>query len=162
MSEKPDRKNLEKKIDELEKKLSKMSDQLSGKTDKERAHFVIASSPIGQNKLDTIKQVSEAKNKSEQRAGLIKLSDDGSVLEEDKPINIRIPHESIHKFNDLKFCECECHKREKKDCMYCYDHPTHLEAKREIRKSLPPTTSTINETIPQKPTKSRLRRLLGW
>ena len=44
MSDKPNRKNLEKKIEELEKKLNEMSDQLGGKTDKERAQFVIASS----------------------------------------------------------------------------------------------------------------------
>ena len=41
--------------------------------------------------------------------------------------------------------------------MYCYDHPMHLEAKREMRKPTPPPTKEE-----PKPTKSRLKRLLDW
>ncbi len=143
------KKDLEDKIKELEEKLEK--------TDEERAHFVIASSPIGHDKLDTIKRISEAKKKSQQKAGLIRLSDDGSVWSEDEPTDIKIPHKSIHDFDNLEFCECECHERDKKDCMYCYDHPMHLEAKREMRKPTPPPTKEE-----PKPTKSRLKRLLDW
>jgi len=129
--------------------------------DNKRAKFVIATSPIGHNERDTMKRVSEAKNKSRQKAGLIRLSDDGSVWEEDEPTDIKIPSESIHHFDNLQFCDCSCHGHGKKDCMHCYDHPKHLEAKREMRKPLPSTTSIVSETI-QKPTKSRLRRLLDW
>ena len=142
------KKDLEDKIKELEEKLAR--------TDEERAHFVIASSPIGHDKLDTIKQVSEAKKKSQQKAGLIRLSDDGSVWSEDEPTDIKIPRESIHDFDNLEFCECECHDRDKKDCLHCYDHPQHLESKREMRK---PSSPVKDES---KPTKSRLKRLLDW
>ncbi len=156
-----DKKDLKDKIKQLEEKLGKLSRD-SGKTDEERAMFVIASSPIGQDKLDTIRQVSEAKKKSQQKAGLIRLSDDGSVWEEDEPTDIKIPRESIHDFDNLEFCECECHERDKKDCMHCYDHPMHLESKREMRKSPPDTTGAVSETVTTKPTKSRLKRLLDW
>ena len=139
--------------------MSKKSDKRreSGKTDEERAEFVIATSPIGHDKIDTMKQISDAKEKSEQRAGLVRLSDDGSVWEEDEPVDIKIPKESIHSFDNLDFCECKCHDRGKKDCMYCYDHPIHLETKREMRK--PPTKP---DPVEPEPTKSRLKRLLDW
>ena len=142
------------KIRELEEKLGIISAEVQ---DEKRAEFVIASSPIGHDSLDTIRQVSEAKKKSEKRAGITRLSGDGSVWEEDEPTDIRIPHESIHTFDNLEFCECECHQGGKKDCMQCYDHPMHLEAKREMRK--PPPTEPEPES---EPTKSRLKRLLDW
>ena len=178
MSKKSD-KDLEDKIRELQKKLSEGNKDYkteknsetewmkkdtitpfdNEKTDEERAKFVIASSPIGHNKLDTMKQISDAKKNAEQKAGLIRLSDDGSVWEEDEPIDIKIPSKSIHTFDNLEFCECRCHENGKKDCMYCYDHPTHLEAKREMRK--PPTESESTQSE-SKPTKSRLKRFLDW
>ena len=157
MSEGTSKKDLEDKIKELKEKLSKISDT-HRRQDEERAKFVITSSPIGQDKLDTIKRVSDAKRKSEQKAGLIKLSDDGSVWEEDEPINIKIPTESIHEFSNLEFCECGCHDNGKKDCMHCYDHPTHLEAKRRMKDPVP---ASPTESEPE-PTKSRLKRLLDW
>jgi len=150
MSEKPNKKELENKIRELEKKLGKISD-------KKRADFVIATSPIGHDEMDTMRDVLDAKSKSEQKAGLIRLSDDGSVWEEDEPTDIKIPKQSIHHFDNLEFCDCVCHGHGKKDCMHCYDHPKHLEAKREMKK--PPPEPTEQEV---KPTKSRLRRLLDW
>jgi hypothetical protein len=90
-----------------------------------------ASSPLGHDREDTIKQISKAKRTSEQKAGLVKNTESGSVFAEDDGAPDRIPSESIHEFENLEVCVCECHLKNKKDCMLCYDHPIHLKDKRE-------------------------------
>ncbi len=124
------KKALDDKIKELEHKLSRLTAELDPEKEQHKK-YVIGSSPIGIDKGDTIREVVKAKRNSEQRAGLIKNSDDGSVMGEDDYQPDRIPSESIHEFENLEVCICECHTRKKRDCMNCYDHPTHLENKRK-------------------------------
>lgn len=88
--------------------------------------------PLGKNKLETIKLINDAKEKSTQRAGLVKNTNDGSVWEEDGYIEPKIPESGIHEFENTEECVCECHERKKRDCMHCYDHPVHLEKKRKM------------------------------
>jgi hypothetical protein len=103
---------------------------------------------LGEDKFDTIKQISEARNSSEQRAGLVKNTDSGSTWEEDTPVDIKIPSSSIHKFENIEECICECHPR-KKDCMHCYDHPEHLERKRKVKTPTEYNEAKIQELIEQ-------------
>ena len=120
------KKELNKKIAELEDKLRKLSIKYPPE---KPVVFVQSQSPVG-DETDTIKQVMEARKDSEQRAGLVKNTGDGSTLPEDYNEADRIPKNSIHKFDILDECVCECHLTDKMDCLLCYDHPVHLEAKR--------------------------------
>jgi hypothetical protein len=99
--------------------------------DNNRKFTVKGTSPIGTDEFDTIKEINKAKNESEKKAGLIKTTSDGSVWDEDDIQLSKIPNESIHQFDDLEKCNCDCHPR-KYDCMNCYDHPIHLDAKRKM------------------------------
>ncbi len=87
--------------------------------------------PLGADRIETIKQIQDAKKKSKQRAGMVKSTEDGSTLEEDEPQYTRIPESGIHEFENIEECVCDCHPA-KKDCMNCYDHPIHLEKKRKM------------------------------
>lgn len=148
------KKEMEDKIKEIERKLGKLSKELDGtdviedshinnisslnnnrlpKYEDRRKTFVIGSSPIGHDKKDTIKKIAEAKKNSIQKAGSVKNTQDGSVFINDIPKAKKIPEGSIHFFENLMECICDCHPT-KKDCMKCYDHPVHLEAKRNIPK----------------------------
>lgn len=71
--------------------------------------------------MELINEIVDAKNNSEQRAGLIKTTDEGFVENHKKIIPT-----SIHTFKNIQVCECKCHNSGKNDCMECYDHPTHL------------------------------------
>ena len=174
MAHKNTKKDLEDKIKELDAKLARLSETLesekqkpieskkekleryekeylekleSEKGDGQRDIYVLGQSPIGHDKRDTIKQIASAKKDSTAQAGLVKNTEDGSVLTEDKPENVRIPLGSIHLFTNMEECECGCHPM-KKDCQNCYDHPEHLTTKREIR--TPTITEESIEEIPQK------------
>jgi len=97
-------------------------------TDKDRRrNMVIGTSPIGDDELDTLRQIVDAKNKSEKRAGLVRTTDEGNLDE----IEFIIPTETIHHFDNLDECTCSCHPK-KRDCMECYDHPIHLKVKEDI------------------------------
>jgi len=141
--DKPNKKDLEEKIRELEKKLLGLNDTLNKdkswmrpdreiikfdhqKRDKERRNLAVGSSPVGVDKIETIREVVRAKNSSEQKAGLIKTTGDGSVLEDDNEEPIIIPAVGIHDFDNTLECTCTCHPS-KQDCIKCYDHPVHLE-----------------------------------
>lgn len=115
----PTKKELEDKVNKLQEQLEYLDTQLK-KNDK-----VYGESHVS---VDMVKEIRDAKINSEKRAGLVKNTNDGSVLPEDNIEDIRFPTQSIHTFDDLEFCKCECHPS-KRDCMYCYDHPTHLEGK---------------------------------
>ena len=118
--------DLQDEINELENKLK----QLKIKNVEKHKGFLIASSPIGVDSNETVKEITRAKEKSEAKAGLVKNTADGSTLEEDNVETIRIPTESIHQFDNMDECVCECHPK-KYDCMNCYDHPVHLNTKRK-------------------------------
>lgn len=154
--------DLNDKIEELEIKLQ----QLKKNEEEQHKNFVIANSPIGVNKIDTIKEISKAKDDSEKRAGLIKNTASGSVMEEDDVPDIRVPDESIHHFDDLEHCDCECHPK-KQDCMYCYDHPVHLDMKRKPEKPSDgyddvKIMQLIEEDKAKKDEKSWFKKLMEW
>lgn len=140
MQRKPSKDELEAKIKELEEKLERLDKMLEPKsknlpTEKIiKNKVIIGNTPIGADALETIREISQAKKNSTKKAGLVRNTDEGSVLEEDTPIITRIPTTSIHEFSNLIACECECHNRNKLDCEHCYDHPIHLENKRNMRK----------------------------
>ncbi len=98
---------------------------------------------IGEDKIDTIKQVSEAKKKSIGKAGLRK-ADDGSIAD-DKYTGIQIPEVGNKSYSNELICDCDCHSSNKKDCAECYDHPIHLKENRKAIDSL-----NKNEPIPEK------------
>lgn len=144
------KKDLEDKIKELEKRLGVSDDQLHGndedwmKPDKNHAHFEDDDAPeIGEDIFDTIKEIAKAKKQVIPRAGSVQTTEDGNVLSEDNVEPIRIPKQSIHEFTNLEKCECECHGKGKVDCMYCYDHKQHLDAK---RKKVPDVTDEYDES----------------
>lgn len=129
---KQNKEDLEDKIQELEEKLELLNRELYPDT---KHNMIVGTSPIGFNELDTLREIAKAKRESEQKAGLIKTTDDGSVWEEDDVVIDKIPTTSIHVFENMNKCECKCHDKNKHDCMNCYDHPEHLESKR--KKPLP-------------------------
>lgn len=124
------KKDLEDKIEELKKKLSRLDKNEHIKVLETNEPLVLDSLPVGENKID-IKEITRAKNESIQQAGTVRNTDDGSVLPEDEPEYVRVPEQGIHTFENEEECVCECHPS-KKDCMHCYDHPEHLERKRDI------------------------------
>jgi hypothetical protein len=134
MTEKDD---LKKKIDDLEHKLLELNEMLKKDENvsireqkKRRTDLVIGTSPIGNNLLETTREVVKAKETSEKRAGLIANTASGSTMEEDNVDAERVPLKSIHIFDNLEECLCTCHPT-KQDCMKCYDHPEHLQGKRK-------------------------------
>ena len=94
--------------------------------------------PLGEDKIDTIRRINDAKKKTIKIAGLVKNTDDGSIWDEDEPYEVKIPESSIHEFKNQEVCICECHNRKKRDCMECYDHPKHLSDKRAMSIKEPP------------------------
>lgn len=65
-----------------------------------------------------IKDIVEAKKKSKPRAGLVKQSDiEGTRTEKEVQVT--------KTYKDKDNCDCKCHPN-KKECMECYQHPTHL------------------------------------
>lgn len=121
--------DLEKHIKTLEEELDKERKLKLLLDSKKHKKMVIGTSPIGDNPLDTVRKVVKAKESSEPRAGLVKNTSSGSTHDEDNIESKRVPTETIHDFDNMDVCECECHPN-KKDCMNCYDHPEHLEKKR--------------------------------
>ena len=97
---------------------------------------------LGEDRVDTIKQIADAKKKSKQIAGLVKSTESGSTWSEDEPEDVKIPHSSIHTFENTLECKCSCHPS-KRDCVDCYDHPVHLEKKRNM--SQPESVDGYNE-----------------
>ena len=140
MDKKKTKKDLDDKIKELEEKLSKLAKTDDHppprpawmKEDPDRIKFDDEVT-IGEDKLDTMKEISDAKKQVIARAGTVKTTEDGSVLPEDEVQPVRIPSESIHEFTNLEKCECECHNKGRIDCQYCYDHKEHLENKKRVR-----------------------------
>lgn len=134
MNSRPSKDVLDAKIKELEEKL-RMLDTRTNSSDKIIQNKVmVGTSPIGFDLEDTTKEIIKANKESEQRAGLVKNTDDGSVLDEDKTSDVRIPTTSIHIFDNLKECVCKCHDNNKADCVKCYDHPIHLTTKINMHK----------------------------
>jgi len=121
--------DLEKHIKTLEEELDKERKLKLLLDRKKHRKMVIGTSPIGDDPLDTVRKVVKAKETSEQRAGVVKNTGSGSLHEEDNTEPTRVPFEPIHDFLTEK-CVCPCHPN-KKDCMFCYDHPEHLEKKRK-------------------------------
>ncbi len=78
---------------------------------------------------DMIKKISKAKKDSKPLAGIVKSTDNGSIFNTDT--DKKIQYKSIHHFDNMEECVCECHPT-KKDCLQCYDHPTHLEIKKTV------------------------------
>lgn len=151
------KKELEKKIRELEEKLSKLAVNLEKdgakktgwmqpdnerirfdheRRDSERRELAIGSSPVGVDKIETIRELVKARDNSESKAGLTKTTEDGSVQADDD-VEPTFPTESIHDFNNTLECTCDCHPK-KRDCQHCYDHPVHLDMKRQRMMPPPP------------------------
>jgi len=151
--------DLEKKIAQLERELQSLPKETDD--DLTNSPVVVEPQPIGSQKKETIDQIVKAKKEAEKKAGLVKTIDDGSVdiLDEFEPI--RIPKEGIHHFENTEECVCECHLRDKKDCVDCYDHPVHLENKRVLIEQRKQELASPESTPePQATTKSLLKRLL--
>jgi len=137
-----DKEDLEDKIHELEEKLKRLD---GFKRDKDIHDTVmLGTSPIGIDANDTLNEISKAKSESTQRAGLVKNSTEGSVWEGDETVIQKIPNTSIHDFDTVDFCSCNCHPQ-KYDCMKCYDHPVHLDEKRN--RTAKPTDEYNEEKI---------------
>ena len=109
------------------------------------------------------KKIVDAKETSEKRAGLVANTQSGSTMEEDNEVRERVPVNSIHAFDNLEECLCDCHPS-KKDCMNCYDHPEHLEGKRKKPEKPKYDEAYISQLIEQdkakKEPKSWFKRLL--
>lgn len=69
-----------------------------------------------------VKEIYEAHNNSEKKAGMVKISDVGSSGED------TITPTGSEKYTNTIKCICRCHPQ-KKECMECYDHPVHLKKK---------------------------------
>lgn len=78
------------------------------------------------------KDINEAKKNAQQRAGLLKTTDSGSILDDDKYQGIQLPKTSSRIYEDVLKCHCVCHESDKRDCMHCYDHPVHLKESKEV------------------------------
>ncbi len=130
-------KELEDKIKELENKLKQLNHASKPKPkwmseEKEPFDYVDEDNEleIGEDKFDTMKEISKTKKQVIPRAGTIPTTEDGNVSADDNVEPVKIPDEGIHEFTNLEECECECHPK-KQDCIDCYDHPIHLEDKRK-------------------------------
>lgn len=68
---------------------------------------------------DMLREIINAKNNAEKKAGMVKVSDVGYTENDDSDPT------SIREYENKEKCECKCHPK-KIDCMNCYDHPEHL------------------------------------
>lgn len=70
-----------------------------------------------------LRDIIDARNNSENRAGLVEMSDKvGSGGKREKEVIV------TKHFDNEEECECECHPN-KPECMDCYQHPIHLSKK---------------------------------
>ena len=101
---------------------------------------VVKETPVGEensiiNEKDPnvlIKKIVDARDSSERKAGLVKIDDNGGILDAEREL-FTIPTEGLREYK-TKVCDCECHLKNKRDCMNCYDHPQHLEENRKLLK----------------------------
>ena len=148
-------------VDSKSKKLEECEAECIKRIEDESKVHVLGHTPVGHDEIDTIKQVVNARDEANPRAGLVKNTNEGSVLREDKPQEIKMPVGDKTLFNGDEDCNCDCHPHNN-DCLKCYAHPKHWEEKLGIIDTVePPITEESIEEIPPKK-KSIWSRLKKW
>lgn len=117
--------------EEKEKELAEQIDSFG-----DEKNLVEIETDVELQKNTTLKEINEAKSNAKQRAGLLKTTDSGSILDDDKYQGIQLPKTGAKIYEDMLKCHCTCHDSDKKDCMNCYDHPTHLKESKAVIEKL--------------------------
>jgi len=74
---------------------------------------------IAMKEDEILREIIDAKNNAQRKAGIVKISDIGDTEHSDANIT------PLHTYENEEKCDCKCHPN-KQECMNCYDHPIHL------------------------------------